>query len=434
MEQKVNALSIERPVGKTNVRWRVMFLAFLAIVIAYLDRVNLSVAAPILMKQFGWNAAQIGMVLSAFFAGYAILQAPSGWLADRIGGRKILAIGMLWWSLFTLLTPFGSTLLLMIFIRSMLGLGEAVTFPAITAMVSRWMPPVERGRAQGFNLSGMMVGAGAAIPVVALIIKSVGWEWAFYSFALLGVLWMFIWLNYVTDKPEDHRGVSAEELEEIYPKMDGEVKSAVGSTESLGTILKSKAVWGLILGYFMQLYNWYLFLTWLPGYLVMARGFDIIKTGFYGMLPYIGAFICANLAGHISDKMAKTYGQTKARKIIIYISFLGSAIFLYFGAHAASPIMAVAFITICVSFVGLNFAPFWALPVDISPRNAGLISGLMNTSGTAAGIAAPMITGFVVSMTGSWVYALTVAIGCSLVGILIATFLISAKPIQSTAK
>lgn len=434
MKQNVNfSIAKERPINKTSVRWRVMFLAFLAIIVAYLDRINLSVSAPLIMKEFGWNPAQFGVVLSAFFMGYAILQAPSGWLADKIGGRKILASGMVWWSIFTILTPFGKSIGLMMFIRSMLGLGEAVTFPAITSMVSRWMPPAERARAQGFNLSGMMVGAGAGIPIVALIIQTWGWKLAFYSFGVLGLIWMFIWMTYVTDKPEQHPGVSAEELKEISQGKAG-TEDNTSTQGNLGIILNSRSVWGLVLGYFMQNYNWYLFLTWLPGYLVMARGFDIIKTGIYGMLPYLGAFIFANLSGQISDRLVKEYGCNTARKIILYTSFAGSAIFLYFGAHAASPMLAVLFITICVSFVGMNFAPFWALPVDIAPRNAGFVSGLMNTSGTVAGIIAPMLTGFVVNTTGSWIYALSVAMGCSLVGIVVAMFLISAKPVTEIAE
>lgn len=432
MKEELNTIASEIPVGKTSIRWRVMFLAFLAIVIAYLDRVNLSVSAPTMMKLYGWNATQFGMVMSAFFAGYAILNAPAGWLADRVGGKKLLALGMVWWSVFTILTPLGSTIGLMIFIRCMLGVGEAVVFPAMTSMVSRWMAPTERGRAQGFNLSGMMIGAGMAMPVVAMLIQTVGWEWSFYGFGLLGILWMIVWMMYVTNRPEDHPGISKAELEEISEGRG--LQDSANELESVWTILKSKAVWGIILGYFCQLYNWYLFLSWLPGYLVMARGFDIIKTGFFGLLPYIGAFIAANFAGYLSDKLSKIYGHTQARKMIIYTSFLGSAVFLYFGAHAESPVMAVALITICVSFVGLNFAPFWALPVDISPRNAGLVSGLMNTSGNLSGILAPMITGYVVTTTGSWVYALMVAIGCSLLGVIIAATLISAKPIQSTAK
>ena len=433
MKKKLNAIAVERLSGKTNIRWRIMFLCFLAIVIAYLDRVNLSVSAPTLMKLYGWNTTQFGMVMSAFFAGYAILNAPAGWQADRVGGRKLIVVGMIWWSLATILTPFGSTLGLMIFIRFMMGVGEAVVFPSVTSMVSRWMLPTERGRAQGFNLSGMMVGAGMAMPVVAMLIQSVGWKWSFYGFGFLGIVWTIIWFMYATDRPEDHPGISKAELEEISAGESLKGAAAVPQ-ESLSDILKSRAVWGLILGYFCQLYNWYLFLSWLPAYLVMARGFGIIKTGFYGLLPYIGAFIAANFAGYLSDKMSKTYGHTQARKIIIYISFVGSAVFLYFGAHAESPMVAVALITICVSFVGLNFAPFWALPVDISPRNAGLVSGLMNTSGNIAGVLAPLITGYVVSTTGSWIYALMIAIGCSLVGVIIAAALISAKPIQSTAK
>ncbi|OAT86334.1 MFS transporter [Desulfotomaculum copahuensis] len=430
MPEKITPVVTKKTVGNTKVRWNVMFLAFLGIFIAYMDRVNLSVATPSIMKEFGWNTAQFGVILSAFFIGYAILQIPSGWLSDHIGGRRVLAAGMGWWSLFTMLTPAGNTIGLMTLIRSLLGFGEAVTFPAITSVVSCWMSPSERARAQGFNLSGMLIGSGLTIPLVAWIVKSFGWQWTFYSFGIVGIIWTIIWLKYVTDNPAEHPGTSQDELNEICQgeNLNDQVRAEQASG-NLGSILKSKSVWGLALAYFMQNYNWYLILTWLPGYLVMARGFNLIKTGIYGMFPYLGAFLFANLAGQVSDRLSKHYGSTKARKIILYISFAGSAVFLYLGAHAVSPIMAVVFITVCVSFVGMNFAPFWALPVDMAPRNAGFVSGFMNTSGTIAGILAPMLTGFIVNATGSWIYALSIAMVCSILGIVINLALISAKPV-----
>jgi len=375
------------------------------------------------MEEFGWNTAQWGIILSAFFVGYAILQIPAGWLSDKYGGVKTLAFGTGWWSLFTIATAWARTIPTMAVVRALLGAGEAVNFPSHTAVTSRWIPVQERGRAQALNLSGMAFGTAFTIPVVAWIVKSFGWRWAFYSFGVVGFIWCIIWLWYVKDDPRQHPGVSPEELDYI---RAGEREERLTNID-WNRILRSGPVWGLTVNYFFQNYCWYLYLTWLPGYLVMARHFDLMKTGIYAMLPYIGSFIAMNFGGWVCDKLAPVVGLTKSRKYVMYSAFAGCAVFLYFAARAQSPYTAVILITLSVFFLSLNYAPFWALPIDLGPRSAGVISGIMNTSGTLAGIIAPGLTGWIVQASGSWVYALTVAVVMALLGIIVCAVGVSAE-------
>ncbi|MGC7873300.1 MFS transporter [Desulfosporosinus sp. SYSU MS00001] len=409
----------------TRVRTNIVILTFLSIVIAYMDRANLSVASVTIMKEHGWNTAQWGSILSAFFVGYLILQIPAGWIADKIGGKRVLAAGVAWWSIFTAVTPFAKSLNSLWIVRALMGLGEAVTFPAETAIASNWVPSKERARSQALNLSGMALSLAVSVPISAWIISTFGWSAAFYFAGLLGLIWTLFWLWYAKDRPSDHPKVNQEELV-LIGEGHGAKKEHLND---MSAVLKSGPVWALAINYFFQNYSWYLYLTWLPGYLVMARHFSILKMGIYGMLPYLGAFVITNLAGYISDRMIPKIGVTRARKYIMYAAFGGSALFLYLGAMAETGGMAVLWITLAVSFLSMNFSSFWALPIDLGPKNAGLISGLMNTFGTIAGIIAPIVTGFIVNATGSWVYALSVAIILSIIGIFVCALFVSGKQV-----
>lgn len=409
----------------SRVRFSIVTFTFISIVIAYMDRANLSVASVTIMKEYGWNTAQWGSILSAFFVGYLVLQIPAGWLADRIGGKRVLAAGVVWWSIFTAATPLAKNLGSMWIVRALMGVGEAVTFPAETSIASKWVPIKERARSQALNLSGMALSLAVSVPISAWIINAFGWPVVFYFGASLGLIWTIFWLWYAKDKPADHPKVNQQELE-LIQQDQGEKKE---STSDWRVVLKSGSVWALAINYFFHNYTWYLYLTWLPGYLVMARGFSIMKMGVYGMLPYLGAFVATNFAGYVSDRLIPKFGVTRARKYIMYVAFGGSALFLYLGAMAATGEMAVLWITLAVSFLSMNFSSFWALPIDLAPKNAGLVSGVMNTFGTIAGIAAPIVTGFIVNATGSWVYALGVAIVLSIIGIFVCALFVSGKQV-----
>jgi len=261
----------EIAVKPTRVRFSIIVLTFLSVVIAYMDRVNISVASAPIMKEFGWNAGQWGVILSAFFVGYLILQIPAGWLSDKFGGKRVLASGVAWWSLFTAVTGLATSFKSMWVIRAALGLGEAVTFPAITAISSRWIPLNERARAQAWNLSGMALSLALSMPLCAWVISSFGWRWTFYSFGVLGFIWTAYWLFYAKDDPEDHKSVNSQELDLI--RSGRKTATVMGSDTR--TVLSKGPVWALSINYFFQNYSWYLYLTWLPGYLVMARKFSI---------------------------------------------------------------------------------------------------------------------------------------------------------------
>lgn len=395
-------------VKKTGPRFRVYqvigILIFLNTLIVYFDRVNISIVAPTMMKFFHWDMGVMGLTMSMFGVGYILTQIPGGYFADKFGGRKILACGSMGWSFFTFLTPFANTPTLMYMVRALLGLGEGVNFPAETSVLSRWLPRKARARVQGLNLSGIAAGPLIATPLTVWIMTMFGWQAVFYFYAAVGATWTAVWMMYSKDNPTQHKGVSSEELKEIETGQVAEVGETV-----VGAPGRSTAVWGLAISYFCFTYTWWLFLNWLPTYLIQARGFTIIKMGFFASLPWLAAFISMNVAGWISDGLVKRgFSTGKARRVLIYSGVPGMAICLWLVTQATDAYMAVALITITMMFCGLNFPSFWSLPMDMHAQKAGLISGMMNTGSGLAAILAPGITGYVVMLAG-WTAAMSFA-------------------------
>lgn len=381
--------------------WAIGLFVFTNTMICYFDRVNFSIAAPTIMKLFEWDMGILGLAMSMFGVGYILTQIPAGLLADRFGGRRVLAAGSVGWSFFTMLTPFASTPLLMCSVRGLLGMAEGLNFPGSTSVLSKWVPRRARARIQGLNLSGVAAGPLIATPLTIWIITGFGLKAMFIFYGILGFLWAGGWLLYSTENPSEHKGMSREILREI------EVGQAVETTISVGNApTRSKAVWGLTTAYFCFTYTWWLFLNWLPTYLVHARGYTAIKMGFFASLPWFAALISTNGAGWLSDALVKRgFSAGSARRTLIYIGAPAMALSLWFVPQAENAEVAVGLITLTISLAGLNLPGFWSLPIDMNVQKAGFITGMMNTGSALASILAPGVTGYVAMWFG-WSAAL----------------------------
>lgn len=198
-----------------NKRWGIVLLLSLCYTVLYMDRSNMSMAGPSLMKHYNWSATEFGLASTAFFIGYAITQIPGGRLADRFGGGKVVLTGALVWSVFVFITPFGSTMTLMIIIRALMGLGEGISLPAIHSILAKWIPKDKIGKATGFVQVGVPFGIAITMPIATWIIQKWGWEMVFHTFAFLGPVWCLIWWKFGKDKPELHPKISKQELDYI---------------------------------------------------------------------------------------------------------------------------------------------------------------------------------------------------------------------------
>ncbi|WP_322025578.1 MFS transporter [Burkholderia sp. BCC1977] len=415
----------------TRYRWFMVGLAFIAIVTNYMDRANLSVALPYMNADLHLSAAESGFILGAFFWTYAAFQIPAGALVDRLGARVVFAGAVIWWSAFTIATAFVRSGAGLLGLRLMLGAGEAGAFPAATKFVERWFPPTERGLATGIYDSGARGGTLIAIPLCTAIIAGFGWKASFIATGLIGFVWAAVWLLTATEFPSQSRFVNKAEVEHIsHGKPDEKISSVRIKWRSL---LKSKTIWAMSLGFACQSYVIYFFITWYPTYLVKERGFSLLQLGFFGILPGLLGLVGSWVGGWASDKIAETrYGLGFGRKVCIVV---GMALSATIGLAGIVPQAWFALGLLSIAFFGVSAATsaILALPADVSPRGSrsivGTIAGFQNCIANFAGLASPVVIGFLKDRTGSFTPGLVSASIVALVGCLIYSFALG--PIRS---
>lgn len=394
---------------RTNKRWIVVVLIFLATSINYLDRSVLGVAGPSMMKDLHLDKIQFGVLGSAFFWTYALMQIPVGVLVDKIGPRAIYAVAIIWWSVCSVLTGVVRSFALLIGVRALMGIGESPAFPTNVRVISDWLPSRERGIANGLFTMGIAVGAGLTTPAVAWVVTSFGWETSFFLTGIIGLAWAGLWLFHFTNKPKDNKKVNAAELEHI---TSGEPELAAGPAVKIrwGQMLRSKNVWAILYGLFAQDYLLYLMLTWLPVYLVTERKMTLITAGFYAILPWVAASIGALLGGYLSDRMIKNgTPAVRARRRVMATGMILSLAIIP-AAFVSDQLSAV--LLIAASLGGMMFAngASWAIVSEIAPNGAsGTLAGMQNFIGNIAGWIAPILTGWIATVTGSFVSALAIA-------------------------
>jgi len=374
-------------------------LGFFGFFNVYAMRVCLSIAIEPMKTQFGWNATQEGFILSSFFVGYIVTQVPGGWLASRFGAKWVLSIGILWTAVLTLVTPFAArgSIYLLIALRVMEGVGEGVSYPAMHAMLSRWVPPLERSRLSNLCYSGAYVGTILGFPVSSALASSSflgGWPAVFYLFGIIGILWFILWIPFVSNSPQEDPTISKEEREYIENSLQ------ISSTEKLNVpwrnIFTNIHVWALVVNHTCNNWTFYTLLTWLPAYILHILNFDLAKSGFISVLPYIGLTVANIGGGVIADYMiAHWFSTTTVRKIFQCASFGLAGVCLAIIGHIQSVTLAVVVLTAAMTFVGLGGSGFGSNHLDIGAQYAGILMGISNTAATIPGIVSPILTGFI---------------------------------------
>lgn len=398
-------------------RYVVVVLSFFSVFVCYIDRVNISVAIIPMAEELNWNMQTQGIVLSSFFIGYLLLQIVGGRLADRFGGKVVLGAGVLAWSLFTILTPPAAMLGfgMLIATRIAMGMGEAVTFPSIYTTYSRWIPLQERSRAIGFTNSGIPLGTVFALIVTPIIVQRLGWQWAFYLFGGVGVVWFMFWRQMVTSTPSTHPRVSADELEII---RAGAAPDATDGSPSIRDFLKHMPVWAIIVAHFCNNWSLYVLLSWLPTFINKGLGVDYASVGWVTMIPHIASFMFLNIAGNITDRLIRSgMPVARVRKIMQTIGFGGISIALMFVGEVESVWLAIAIMATGNALGAFVTGGFAVNHMDIAPRHAGTLMGITNTAGTIPGIIGVFVSGLILELTGSWALVFQVAAGVTLFGL-----------------
>ena len=391
---------------RDRIRWALIGWMFAISAIAYLDRVNISIAGHSIQEEYHLNNIQLGWVFSAFVAGYALFQAPGGRLADRFGPRKILALGTIWWGLFTALTAFvpsgaAGVLFILLAVRFSLGVGEAVVYPSSNRLVAAWVPSAERGLANGLIFAGVGAGAGVTPPLITYILLHYGWRWSFWISAAIGLAAGVVWYLLARDRPDEHPWVSPEELRHIRAGLphQGPAEESRGALP-WRRILGSKDVLAVTVSYFCFGYVAYIFFTWFFIYLNTVRGLDLRSSSYYGMLPFIAMATCSPLGGWISDRLSRRYGKRTGRAAFASASIALAAVFIAVGTRAADARLATVVLAGGAGALYLSTSSFWSVTADLAGTSAGTVSGVMNMGNQIGGAVTASLTPLIAAHFG----------------------------------
>jgi ACS family glucarate transporter-like MFS transporter len=387
-------LSTPRP---SRIRWVLILWIFVVAAVAFLDRVNISIAGQSIAQEFHLSTVQLGWVFSAFVAGYALFQAPGGWIADRLGPRKTLAFGVLWWAAFTSLITFVSPGMagvvgILIGLRLGLGMGEAVMFPASNCVVAAWIPSSERGLANGIIFAGVGVGSSVTPPLIVYFLFHYGWRASFWMSAGLGLIAGGIWYLIARDTPREHPWVSSEEAELIEAGLPKLKDHSAGARLSWKQIVSDRNVLAITVSYFCYGYAAYIFVSWFFIYLNAVRGLNLKQSSYYTMLPFAAMAAGSSVGGWVSDVLTRAYGKRAGRCFFAAAAIGLAAVLIALGAKAASAELASLVLAGGVGMLYLSQSSFWSVSADIGGRSAGAVSGTMNMGGQFGGVITASLT------------------------------------------
>jgi len=406
-----------KPAGR--VRWFLVFWLFVLGAVSYLDRVNISVAGTALAEEYHLSQVQLGSIFSAFLIGYALFQTPGGWLADRLGPRYVLTIGVVWWGIFTALTAslsstIAGALTCLILIRFLLGAGEAIIYPACNRFVSQWIPSQERGLANGLIFAGVGAGTAAAPIFVTYLMFHHGWRAPFWASAILGLIVGLVWYIAARDSPEQHSSVSSSELSYIQRfRASKSITSSIAEStppSRLGwqQIVTNKNILAVTLSYFCFGYVAWIFFSWFYIYLAKVRGLDLKTSAFYSTLPPLAIIVCSLCGGAICDAVTKAYGKRIGRCGVACFALLLASVILVLGSRVASAAVASVVLSGGVGALYLAQSSYWAIAADIAGTSSGLASGFMNMGGQLGGALTASLTPVIAQRYG-WASSFLVA-------------------------
>ena len=390
---------------ESNYRWVMMFLCMGAIAVNYIDRVNIAIAAPTLMKVFNLSTTEMGILMSAFFWSYVLCMMPAGALLNRVGAKIVMGGTCLAWGLSTMLTSLVSGYNSFFAVRVLLGISEAPAYPSCARVVSVWIPRHERTTASAMFDCAARIGSAFTPPIVAWVLITWGWRASFVITGGFAVLYAFVWWAFYHE-PDDHPKVTQSELDYIRQDevigKDGKVET--GRIIPILELFTYPKVLLLCAGSFCYNYFWGVFTTWIPAYLVVSKGLDLKAMGIAAMYPYAAGASMELVGGYLSDKaQLKGFSLNAVRRTGMGLGLLGGAFFMYLAVTANSAGMTILFLTLAMGIYSFGAANTWSMPNDIAPYGqGGGVAGVMNTTGQMATLAAPLVTGYVIST--SWGY------------------------------
>ncbi len=389
----------------------VLLIICLMYFIMYVDRVNISTAAPLIQKDLGLSATELGLIFSAFAYPYALFQLAGGWLGDRLGPRLGLTLCAVLVAVSTILTGLAGGLATLFAARLVLGLGEGPAFSTATRALSNWTRPDQRGFAQGVTHSASRLGNALTPPLIAAIAVAYSWRASFYVLGGISLVWAIAWFAYFRDDPRAHSGTTASELEGLPPA------TVVATRKSIP--------WGPLLLRILPVtltdfcYGWilWLYLNWLPSFFQHEYSFAIKRTAMFAAGVFLAGVIGDTVGGVVSDLILRRTGDVgRARVAVIVTGFLGSFCCMLPIVFVHDIVIVSVCLSLAFFFTELIVAPIWAVPMDIAPEFAGAASGFMNFGFGIAGIVSPVVFGTLIDFTGRWDVPFIGSLGFLLLG------------------
>ena len=408
----------------SRVRWFLVFWIFVLSAVSYLDRVNFSIAGSAIADSYHLTQVQLGEVISAMLAGYAIFQTVGGRLADRFGPRRVLTFGVLWWGVFTAstaLVPVSMERALYAFVavRFLLGAGEAVIYPGANQFIARWVPFRERGIANGWIFAGVGAGAGLTPPLITYFMLHYGWRSSFWVCAIVGLFAGAVWFLAARDTPAEHPFVSPSELSTIQsglsPASAPQTNRGRETLVPWRQVVRSKEVLALTVSYFCYGYVAWIFFSWFYIYLSRVRGLNLKASALYSMLPFIAMSVGCLIGGALNDRLTRLYGSRVGRCGVASVAVILSGIFIASGAYVESTQLASVILAGGAGALYLSQSSFWSVTADIAGASSGSVSGFMNMGNQIGAAITASLTPWIATRYG-WTASFLVAAALCIVG------------------
>jgi MFS family permease len=404
---------------------RIYLLLCAMFFIEYIDRVNLSVAAPVIKTELALSNTQLGFALSAFGYCYATFQIINGFIGDRFGPRLTLTLCGLLWATGTIATGFVGGLASLVFARMLVGLGEAGTIPTGARVMSNWVPSNRRGFAQGFTHSCARFAAGVTPPIVVALIGVVGWRGAFVTLGAISFIWVVAWVIYFRNDPRDHTGITPAELADLpaFHPPQRDIRT-IPFRRLFVRILP------IALVFFCHAWTLWLFLTWLPTFFAEGYHLELKASALFTSAVFLAGMLGDTAGGALSDAILKRTGDiNRARRDAIILGFAGSLIFLLPVLFVHDALTITLALGASLFFLEMTEGPIWAVPIDVAPNFAGIAGGVMSTAAGIAAVSSPIAFGVMVDWTGSYRIPFVASMALAGVGILLSFFVRPDRPI-----
>jgi MFS family permease len=400
-----------------RMQWLALVMLIVSAVINYLDRAALSIANIEVRQEMGLNATEMGVLLSAFLLSYAFAQLPAGVSVDRVGPRVLLGIGLAIWSVAQGVTGFVTSFTQFYWARIALGIGEAPQFPTAAKVISNWFHVSRRGLPMATATSASpSIGNALAPPILTALMLGFGWRVMFITLGVVGVGAALVWFLVYRD-PE--QCATPEDI--TYIRSGDTASTSKVTMKQWLRLFRCRTTWCMLVGNFGSGYLFWVYYAWLPGFLEIQHHISVAKTGIFASIPPLCGIFGALAGGYVADRLAGSgYSPILSRKIPIIVGLTGTAVLTVGAAFAQSPGLAIALVSVAVLFSNCASATIWGLVTSAAPPNyVASLGSIQNFGGYLGGACSPVVTGFVVDATGSFVIALFIGAAAAAMGALI---------------